>query len=98
VWGEEVSPRLADVELTPGVGIRYFSPIGPIRVDLGYRFVDGEKLPVVTRGVLPAPGEDPGYEESKDLVVLDTPVLFGEGIGPWSFRRFQLHLSIGQAF
>jgi len=98
VWDEDTSPRLADLELTPGLGIRYFSPIGPIRVDVGYRFGSGEELPVVTQRIELMANSTPAYEVQDDLVVLDTPVLYGEGLSVWSPRRFQLHLSIGQAF
>ena len=37
------------------------------------------------------------YVLSDDLALLSPKVLWGE-VGPWSIRRFQLHLSIGQAF
>ncbi len=33
---------------TPGIGIRYLSPVGPIRVDLGYNPRSSEQLSVVT--------------------------------------------------
>jgi len=99
VWDEEVSPALADLELTPGFGVRYFSPIGPIRVDVGYRFGGGEKLPVVTKKILLRPEEVPSFVFSEDdLVVLGNPVLWGDELDRWTLRRFQLHLSIGQAF
>jgi len=98
VWDEDATLALADLEFTPGLGIRYFSPIGPIRVDVGYLFGGGELLPVVTRKIELHPGETPPFDVLEDLVVLDNPVLWGDGLGPWDFRRFQLHLSIGQAF
>jgi outer membrane protein insertion porin family len=111
VWGEQDQVRLADLKWTPGFGIRYFSPIGPIRVDLAYRFSSGEELQVVTSQVRPFDalvddekdklkgpgGEDLNWVESEDLVRLTPRVLWGD-LSPWSFRRFQLHLSIGQAF
>ncbi len=97
VWDEDINPSLADLEFTPGMGVRYFSPIGPIRVDLGYRFGGGEDLLVVTQKIGLNPGEaTPTVLE--DLVVLENPVLWGAGLGPWDLRRFQLHFSIGQAF
>jgi hypothetical protein len=98
VWDEDATPALADLEFTPGFGIRYFSPIGPVRVDLGYRFGGGEELLVVTEKIELRPGESPAFVVLDDLVVLENPVLWGDGLGPWSLRRFQLHLSIGQAF
>jgi outer membrane protein insertion porin family/translocation and assembly module TamA len=99
VWDEETTPDLDGLELTPGFGVRYFSPIGPIRVDLGYRFAGGEDLPVVTQEILiDPPDSDKPFVFSDNLVQLATPVLWGEELEKWTFRRFQLHLSIGQAF
>ena len=48
VWAEAGSGAVSEFEVAPGVGIRYLSPIGPIRVDLGYRFRGVEDLSVVT--------------------------------------------------
>ncbi|MFC1661488.1 outer membrane protein assembly factor [Gemmatimonadota bacterium] len=113
VWGEGDRVDLGSVELTPGMGIRYFSPIGPIRVDLAYRFAEGERLQVVTSQIRPfeegvdmerdllTNPQDPNdtllYVPSKELALLSSRVLWGE-LDPWSPRRFQIHLSIGQAF
>ena len=113
VWGEDDDVELGQVELTPGLGVRYFSPIGPIRVDLAYRFAAGERLQVVTPQIRPFDPEtddpeDPrrirdfdgnplDYMLARDLALLEPRVLYGE-LDPWSLRRFQLHLSIGQAF
>jgi outer membrane protein insertion porin family/translocation and assembly module TamA len=54
VWREDESLDLSDLEFSPGIGVRYFSPVGPIRVDLGYRFREGERLPVITSQIRPA--------------------------------------------
>jgi outer membrane protein insertion porin family len=81
--------------ITPGIGARYATAVGPIRVDLGFRPRTVEELPVVTEVV----GEDgePG------IVRLETPRrwdpledaggFFGQLMG-----RLRLHVSIGQAF
>ncbi len=108
VWGEGSDPTLSSIEITPGVGVRYFSPIGPIRVDLAYRWGGEGRLQVVTSGIEPwvqgegARLEDPEGNEldwmaSKDLAILEPRVLWGDYDG-WSLRRFQLQISIGQAF
>ena len=111
VWDERDQVNPGDLEWTPGLGIRYFSPIGPIRMDLAYRFTAGERLQVVTTDVEPydplvhgrngelkdPEGQGLGYAESENLVRLNTSYLW-EDLNPWSFRRFQLHFSIGQAF
>jgi outer membrane protein insertion porin family/translocation and assembly module TamA len=80
--------------ITPGVGIRYISPVGPIRVDLGFNPSRAEKLAVVTELV----------ENGKRVIVpLETPRLYSPtGSSAGGFRgflnRLTLHLSIGQAY
>ena len=91
VWGADQSIRLDALELSPGVGLRYLSPVGPLRVDLGYNFRGDESLSVITRRIEADPNG--GYRATDDLAVLSQPVLF-EG----SESRLQLHISIGQAF
>jgi outer membrane protein assembly factor BamA len=85
-------PRRA---ITPGLGIRYRSPIGPIRVDLGVRPDITEELPVVTQ----LPGED-GELHLVQLTTLKQydPVEASGGFLRSIFSRLQLHLSIGEAF
>ncbi|MEZ4415370.1 MAG: BamA/TamA family outer membrane protein [Gemmatimonadota bacterium] len=108
VWDETGSFSLSDLEPSPGVGVRYFSPIGPIRLDVGYRFAEAEMLPVVTSQIRRYdPDRDAGrtpfevdgveYVRSDDLALLRPRVLFGSA-DRWSLDRFQFHLSIGQAF
>jgi outer membrane protein assembly factor BamA len=78
--------------ITPGFGVRYTSPVGLIRLDLGIRPTLVEELPVVTR----VPGEN-------DLVTLAMlrrydPVGASGGFFRQVFQRMVLHLSIGEAF
>jgi outer membrane protein insertion porin family/translocation and assembly module TamA len=100
-------------EISPGIGVRYLSPIGPLRVDLGYRFRESEDLQVVTSQIRPfTPEDDPKdrisrsvggmeavieYVPSGALALLGPLVSFGPS-GGFSLSRLQLHLSIGQAF
>lgn len=106
VWAVTGDVSLGDLEFTPGAGIRYLSPVGPIRVDVGYRFRGAVELPVITSSIAEAePGQcasasaaciaygDAFYVRSGDLAFLSSPVLFGD-----TGSRFQLHFSIGQAF
>ena len=114
IWSEAGSGKVSALEISPGVGIRYLSPVGPIRVDLGYRFRGIEPLQVVTTQIRPfGAGDDPGdkisgtdasgqesvidYVVTEELAVLDARVSYGSRRG-FSFNRFQIHLSIGQAF
>ena len=80
--------------LTPGFGVRYLSPVGPIRVDLGIRPSLTDSLTVITEVL--------GADGSHSLVQLKTPrnynpVEGGSGIKK-VLNRLALHLSIGQAF
>jgi outer membrane protein insertion porin family/translocation and assembly module TamA len=70
---------------TPGVGIRYKSPVGPVRVDVGFDPSGPQELQVITETVtdgvhtiVPVPGTRL-YPEHRKLL-----------------DRFQLHFSIGQ--
>ena len=103
-WGPTQSILLEDLEFTPGVGIRFASPVGPIRVDLAYRFRGAENLPVVTEQIEPwdptgpdnrifVDGRPEPWVSTGELVQLIPAVLFGE-----NDRGLQLHVSIGQAF
>lgn len=57
VWPERI--EFDNLEVTPGVGLRYNTLFGPIRLDVAYSFRDREPLPVVTSQIRPfVPGED----------------------------------------
>ena len=114
IWAESESGAVSKFEVAPGVGIRYLSPIGPIRVDVGYRFRGIEDLSVVTsqiRAFDPDRDSDGdkitrrvnGLPEVIDFVLVDELAVLGPQVafGPgagFSLDRFQLHFSIGQAF
>lgn len=80
--------------VTPGVGFRYKSPVGPVRVDLGYNPRRVEDLHVVTTASDGSSGDQ--------LVFLDARrpyVTGGNATGFWKiFNRVVVHLSIGQAY
>ena len=109
VWGDRAPVSLETVRVTPGFGVRYLSPIGPLRVDLAYRTAGGERLSVVTNQVRPfvpdvddvndanCLGVDCAYLKTQALAILEPKVLFDDS-SPGSLRRWQLHISIGQAF
>lgn len=112
-WGEDQVVDLRDLEFTPGLGARYLSPVGPIRVDVGYSFRGGEQLSVVTEQITPVLGEcrtDQNPKGEDCLTVGGEPIPYrrtGElavlppvlyGDGESFWSRLQLHISIGQAF
>ena len=77
--------------ITPGFGVRYLSPVGPIRVDFGINPGRQETLPVVTEAVV---------NGVTKLVTLDGRRLYhpvGSGFSG-ILDRVVLHLSIGEAF
>ncbi len=110
VWEEAEAVDASRFEVAPGLGVRYLSPIGPIRIDVGYRFRGVEDLRVVTSQIRRF---DPTRDDALDkiavngnaldfvlvdeLAVLGPAVEVGPGAG-FSLSRLQLHLSIGQAF
>jgi hypothetical protein len=82
--------------LTPGIGARYSSPAGVIRVDLGIRPTLVERLPVIT-------SVRPDSLTPARIVRLEDTYLYDPLEGSKSgirqvLNRLQLHLSIGQAF
>ena len=78
--------------ITPGVGVRYLSPVGPVRVDVGFRPKLVEDLQAITEELMP--------DGTRRLVNLGER-RFGER-GQGGIRglldRLTLHLSIGEAF
>jgi outer membrane protein insertion porin family/translocation and assembly module TamA len=110
VWDADESLSLADLEVTPGVGVRYLSPIGPLRIDLAYRFRGGTEMSVVTnqlraleedeveKGIgLIVDGQKIRWTTTETLAVLGPRVLFDDSPA-LSLSRLQIHISIGQAF
>ena len=75
--------------VTPGVGIRYVTPVGPIRVDMGYRPDLTQRLAVYTETT------DPGGRT--ELVQIGWRE-YNANAGSGFLDRLVLHFSIGQAF
>jgi len=82
VRGDEIL-KYRGLRITPGVGLRFITGIGPIRLDLGYN------------GYGPEPG--PLYQEvGPQLVLIDSS--YAPAAPTSFFKRLQLHFSVGQAF
>ncbi|HEX6590199.1 MAG TPA: BamA/TamA family outer membrane protein [Longimicrobiales bacterium] len=60
VWNDEIDT--GSLAWTPGLGVRYYSPIGPIRIDVGYNPTGAEVLPVRTTLVCVRVLDDQGDE------------------------------------
>lgn len=93
-----VQETLADLvrgttAITPGFGVRYYTAVGPIRIDLGLNPSRSENLAVVT---------DIDQNGRDEIVPLDKPMPYSptassQGIGK-ILNRLVLHLSIGEAY
>ncbi len=85
----------ATATITPGFGVRFATPVGPVRLDLGIRPQVVERLPVITQ-ITEADG-------SLRLVTLASPRRFNAAESRGGFlgavlSRLTLHLAIGPAF
>ncbi len=84
---------------TPGIGVRYLSPVGPIRVDLGFNPRAREQLSVITE--LELRDASWGAPRTEGLFEIPNKRGFepatGTGFGG-IFNKLTLHLSIGEAF
>lgn len=101
----QASFRNATGAITPGFGVRYESPVGPIRVDLGFRPTLRQALRVITqdtdstgraRLVTLHAGEDCAAGAAGCRVYPDPSQR--ESFVRRLANRLTLHLSIGQAF
>ncbi|MGD8699109.1 MAG: BamA/TamA family outer membrane protein [Gemmatimonadales bacterium] len=80
---------------SPGFGVRFLSPVGPLRFDIGYNTSGTERsVPVVSdpNDVLVQLIDSEGNLETFDYNPFEAP-----GMDEF-FRRLQLHFSIGHAF
>jgi outer membrane protein assembly factor BamA len=92
VWLRAADVSLRDLEATPGVGLRYHSPVGPIRVDAGFDTSGPRTLNVLTTRVeeclftgaadcheIEGPPRQT-LRNTGDIVTLDRTVTFGSGL------------------
>ena len=74
--------------VTPGFGLRFATPVGPVRVDLGYNAYDLRAGPLYM-------ATDESNEGVSDLI------FWRPDFRPEQqtvLDRFQLHIAVGQAF
>ena len=62
VWRTRSDVSLDEILATPGVGLRYYSPIGPIRVDAAFNPRGTQELRVLTTRVEPCLMDEPGCQ------------------------------------
>ena len=114
VWRTRDDVSLPDIVFSPGIGVRYYSPVGPIRIDAAFDPRGTETLQVLTTRVAECLDEE-GLSCHKqqgptravltnpdDVSVLTRAVAYtprGEIDSIGAFlRRINLQFSIGQAF
>jgi outer membrane protein assembly factor BamA len=73
---------LSNLRITPGVGLRVSSPLGPVRLDVAYNPYD--------------PRPSPLYLQTRDQLIELTSEF--QPKEPTFWERFRIHISIGQAF
>jgi outer membrane protein assembly factor BamA len=73
--------------VTPGVGIRYRSPVGPVRIDVGYDPTGADDLRVITEVI---------EKGERHIIALDQTRRYHANRSALDFSRFQIHFSIGQ--
>lgn len=81
--------------ITPGFGLRYYSPVGPIRMDFGFNPLLRERYTVIT--------QDDADSTRSRIVRLTTqrerhPTQIANSVWGILLQRATLHLSIGQAY
>jgi outer membrane protein insertion porin family/translocation and assembly module TamA len=92
--------------ITPGVGVRYLSPVGPVRVDIGYRPKLTESLPVFTQLNVDSVGtrrlidltSNRGCQTANAAGCRVFPLKESASTLRRALDRLTLHLSIGEAF
>lgn len=93
--GQNTNPGLpkSKAAVTPGFGVRYLSPVGPVRIDVGINPSTSDQLPVVTEDVA---------NGGNGLVTLAATRSYSPTQGSGGLNsvlsRLTLHLSIGEAF
>ena len=90
VW-ENVDDRVPLIA-TPGAGVRFRSPVGPLRLDIGYNPTGPKLKPAVV--VL----DDGSIVEVPNPVVYDPFTWDNPSTGTEIWRRMRIQFSIGEAF
>jgi outer membrane protein assembly complex protein YaeT len=84
VWAPDTDLTTAPIRVTPGFGLRFITPVGPIRVDAAYNAYGREAGPLFVI-----------EQETGNLV--QRPEGFSRPPGGF-WDRFQIHFAIGNAF
>lgn len=89
VWAQDARFSQAPIRLTPGVGVRFITPVGPIRVDAAYNPYGIEQGPLYL------------VDEENNLRLWRTypdPVRDPNVVRRGFWDRIQIHFAVGHAF
>jgi outer membrane protein insertion porin family/translocation and assembly module TamA len=75
---QENSIRLSHLHLSCGVGVRYDTPVGPIRVDVGYRIQPAQILGYASQAAYNAQHPEEGVQPN---LLPGLPIALAIGIG-----------------
>ncbi len=102
VFAAQTAGNRPGIRVTPGVGLRLFTPLGPVRFDLAYNPHGSEKGPLFTRTCETRPtGRKCDAEAMLQQPDFSRPSgngLFGLGEQFGFLRRLRVNFAIGQAF
>jgi outer membrane protein insertion porin family len=91
VWAPGTDLTTAPLRFTPGAGVRFITPVGPIRIDAAYNPYGRQAGPLFLVDRVPRP-EDGALE----AVLRRVPGIYEPPGRLWD--RFQFHFAVGQAF
>jgi outer membrane protein assembly factor BamA len=99
--GKTETVNLRDVKFTPGMGLRYLSKVGPIRVDFaynGYGTGYGAAYYTDANQVLHCVSPDNAINQGIPTAGQTCPTSFKPAVSPGFFQRLTFNFSIGQSF
>jgi len=86
VWQRGGDPgTVAGVRVTPGVGLRFATPLGPVRLDAAFDGYPAEPGPLY-------------FQDNKTQNLTLTNVTYQPGLPPGFWKRVVVQFAVGQAF
>ncbi len=113
VWATGVASfAVEEMRVTPGLGVRLDTPLGPFRVDIGYnpRRADAGKAflfdnvrrvsdgAIVPYVICVSPGQELTFDQQLEAGGFSCPRTFRPQAGRSALSRLVFHFSLGQAF
>jgi outer membrane protein insertion porin family len=86
LWAPGTNLAIAPLRFTPGFGVRFITPVGPIRVDAAYNPYGLERGPIYV------------VDDEGNLILWRTFPEPQDDVGRRLWDRFQIHFAVGNAF